>query len=362
MEESDILIKKCIKNYLSGKKLYKKDMSKSLEYFKESLLILENLKTNHKEVTKKHSKLLEESETECYKLMSKHIDTISTIKISEPTSNLEILLKALECGDLDTIKNIDYINFKEEVNNNTILHWAIIIGDTTALKILFKKGGRIDTTNTHGHTLLEKACIEQDPNVINFLSLFGANMKKHIFFRDGKIKFINYCDSIDISILLKLIFTTKSRVVNEKIKNKLKTIIEFINIDEKINFNNYTYKHLFNALFLFLNTIPEEYALTYIDIINEELLFNFKNNLGCPRNKIEVILINLVPFIDYPFNLSIDWLISLEIKYLILKLIKYPNFKVELMNSVWDRYIKTELLAEDYIGILIYQWISKIKL
>ena len=87
--------------------------------------------------------------------------------------------------------------------------------------------------------------------------------------------------------------------------------------------------------------------------------------MGCPRNKIELILINLVPFIEYPFGLSIDFVVSLELKYIIIKIIKkklsITDMKMELTNEVWDKYINNNLLTNDYIGILISQWISKIK-
>jgi hypothetical protein len=71
--------------------------------------------------------------------------------------------------------------------------------------------------------------------------------------------------------------------------------------------------------------------------------------------------------LDYPFNLSIDWVILCELKYLIINLIKkkkkYNSFdiKTELMNLLWDIYLKNEIIQEDYLGCLISQWIAKIK-
>jgi len=108
-------------------------------------------------------------------------------------------------------------------------------------------------------------------------------------------------------------------------------------------------------------------ALTYIEIITEELEYNLKIKLGCPTSKIDIILVNLIPFINYPFNLTNSWLISLELKYLILNLIKNHSklnlysFKKELINYIWEYYISSQLLPESYIGILVFQWISKIK-
>ena len=104
----------------------------------------------------------------------------------------------------------------------------------------------------------------------------------------------------------------------------------------------------------------------YLSIIREEFQFPLKKSLGCPYNKLEILLTYLVPFIDYPFNISIDWYINLELKYLIIKLLKEKSLnnveiKTNLINYLWDNYIKKNILQEEYLGNLISQWISKIK-
>jgi hypothetical protein len=197
-------------------------------------------------------------------------------------------------------------------------------------------------------------------------------MKKHLYFRDGTIKYKNNNDSIDISILLKIILSYNNSVddsyekMNNNIYNKIKLIKNSIDLNQKINLNNYTYNDMFNCLSLLLNILPEESSMSYLNIITEELSFVLNNKLGCPTNKLEVILVNLVPFIEYPFIISIDWVISLELKFLIIKLIKKNkinslDIKKELINQLWDKYIKTNIIQEDYLGCLISQWISKIK-
>ena len=60
---------------------------------------------------------------------------------------------------------------------------------------------------------------------------------------------------------------------------------------------------------------------TYIEIIKEELEFPY-SIMTCPKNKIDIILTNLLPFINYPFNLSTEFIVINKIKYLILKIIK----------------------------------------
>jgi hypothetical protein len=114
--------------------------------------------------------------------------------------------------------------------------------------------------------------------------------------------------------------------------------------------------------------IPAKYVETYLNIIEDELKYSLKNKLlGCPTNKVDILLVNLVPFIKYPFNLNINWILSLELKYIIKKNIKNKNLidsneiKKNIVDELWDKYIKTEIVEEDYLGTIISQWITKIK-
>jgi len=371
MDDTNILLNKYFKIYKEGKKSLKENKEQAFEYFKESLELLSELKKNHKNNIKKHKNILDESESECHKYITLTIESSIETEINEITKiNNNNLLKYLETGNLDLIKKAKYgqINFKELINNQTILHWAIKYGDTTFLKCAFKLGARIDTVNSNGHTLLESACIEQDPNMIEFLGLYGANMRKHLYFRDGTIKYNIINDSIDINILLKIILSYISSDIinkNNKIYNKLKMIENTFDLNEKININDYTFSDLFKSLGNLLNKLPEENALSYLNIISEELSYNLSNKLGCPINKLELLVVNLVPFIEYPFNISIDWVISLELKYLILKIIKNKlknvDIKKDLIENIWSIYIKNEIIQEDYLGCLLSQWIAKIK-
>jgi len=330
MDDVNELLKKYYNNYMEGKKIYDTDKEKSFGYFKESLDILKNLRDNYNKKIKKHKKLLEDSESECYKYISLTIEsTIESENIKKTNINIIELVSELEKGELNLIKIAKYgdINFYENIENETILHLAIKNGDTTFLKYAFRLGARIDTTNYLGNTLLEYACLQQDPNMINFLSEYGANMQKHLYFRSGNYKNTNNNNPIDICILLKIILSylpndSDDKKVNNRIYNKIKLLQNLLDINEKINLNNYTYRDLLIGLMYLLNKIPEISAITYLEIINEELNYSINNKLGCPKNKLELLLINLVPFIDYPFNISIDWIIIHELKYLIINLIK----------------------------------------
>ena len=376
MDNTNELLKKYYKTYNEGIKKYNMDKDKAFDCFKESLNILQDLRKHHNNKIKKHEKLLEESESECHKYINLTLEsTIESESIQTKKTNNKDLLKELEKGDLNLIKTAKYgeIDFSENIfSNETLLHIAINHGDTLFLKYAFILGARIDTTNKIGNTLLEYACLQQDPNMINFLGKYGANMQKHLYFRSGNEKYINNNNPIDICILLKLVLSyipnnNSDKKIHNKIYNKIKLLQNVINLDDKINLNKFTYKELLIGLMYLLNKLPEDNALTYLNIITEELNFVMTNKLGCPHNKVELILVNLVPFIDYQYNLSIDWVIILELKYLIINLIKkkkkYNSFDIknELMNTIWETYIKTELIQEDYLGCLISQWITKIK-
>ena len=172
MDDLNELIKKYHNNFKEGKIQINKNKDQAYIYFKNSLSILENLKKKYPEKINKD--FFEDSENECIKYLNFTIDSIiNSEKIQNTKIKIEDLIKSLQEGDLDLIKSIktNEIDFKELYENNTILHWAIKYGDTGFLKQAFKLGARIDTVNKEGHTLLEYACCEQDPNIINFLVL-----------------------------------------------------------------------------------------------------------------------------------------------------------------------------------------------
>jgi ankyrin repeat protein len=341
MENTNDLLKKYYENYKEGRNNFSTNKEKAYEYFKESLDILQKLRKNYGNKIKKHEKLLEESESECYRYISLTLEsTIETenkeskhISLKELQNELEkgdlYLIKKAKYGEIDFAKKFDYPE-KDSFYGETILHNAIKNGDTTFLKYAFRQGARIDTTNLYGNTLLEYACLQEDPNMINFLGEYGANMQKHLYFRAGTDKYININNPMDICILIKIVLSyipgeNDDKKVNNKIYNKIKLLQNQINLNDRINLNEYTYKDLLIGLMYLLNKLPEISAYTYLDMITEELGYILNNKIGCPKNKLELILTLLVPFIDYPFNLSIDWIILLELKYLVIKLIKKKN-------------------------------------
>jgi hypothetical protein len=288
------------------------------------------------------------------------------------------LFEIVETGNISKLKNYKYgqINFNMYNEKGlTPLHYAIKFGDITFLKYSFKLGACIDQTNKFGHTLLEYACLEKDPNIINFLLNYGCDMNKHLKFRDGK-KYFNNGKQIDI-ILLEKIIMDKNQNYN-KIKHLL-FIFKYIKETDEIELgncelndstklkNNILLVDLVIKLDNYLNIIDREKRETYIEIIKEELNDDLNFKLGCPTNKVQILLYNLVPFIEYDENLKLNWLLSLEIKYLILKILKNkikinPNeLKKELSELLYLSYIKPGIVSEGLIQLIVSQWICKIK-
>jgi len=376
MEENSQELDNFYKKYLKGKEFFDKDKERSHDYFKESLLILEDLRSKNINIEEKS---IIDTENECKKYLAITLEYCIESEVNNNNKDIDysFLLKSIKEGTIDYIKKYKYgeINFKKLINKQTLLHHAIKYGDTAFLKHAFKIGANTDIPNNDGYNLLEYACLERDPNMIEFLIDHGADMKKNLYFRNGKVKVFNFAQSIDNAILYKIIFNNnflnnidlKNNNFNIIIGDKILNLKKYLNCDELIGINNLLINDLLNALILFLNLMDNTSALTYIEIITEELEYNLKIKLGCPTSKIDIILVNLIPFINYPFNLTNSWLISLELKYLILNLIKNHSklnlysFKKELINYIWEYYISSQLLPESYIGILVFQWISKIK-
>jgi len=378
----DYKIKKCLKSYLTGKKYYNSDIDKSYQYFKQCAIILNDLKKN-KLVNDDLIDIINETEVEC----NKYISDVLCLSIEQPLYKCDKthdcndkLFNIIETGDNNYLNNLKYgeINFK--IYNEyglTPLHYAIKYGDTTFLKNALKLGGQIDETNKFGNTLLEYACLEKDPNMINFLLQYGANMQKHLLFRDSKL-FFNNGNQIDSLLLQKYIMQIENNL--EKPIQYLDWIYNYIDKTTKIdleyaNQSNITislepilFEEFNNKLNLLLNIIDKESRETYINIIKEELEYNLLYKLGCPNNKIDLILYYLVPFINYENTFQLNWILSYEIKYIIFKILKnkkkinFKELKNNLLEILYESYIKNNIVSNGLIQIIILQWISKMNI
>ena len=342
LNEDNIILENALKLYQAGKDNYNKDIKLSKKCIELSLDRLNKIKQSDNIM--KYHQIIQTTEAECYKLLQ---------------SNQNIF-KLIDTNDINSIKETDYINFREiNENGNTVLHHAIDAGDTMIIKELLKKGGMIDTVNGNGNTLLEYACLKKDPNIINFLMLHGANMEKHLFFRKGTHKYYLNKSDIDMAILLKLIISNTNKT-NDYMAFKF--LEKYFNIIELIGIDKYTIKDILIGL---TNMFEEKSSYeTYKNILIEELDTFDQNKNSCNYNKLDILLSNLIPFINYPFNMSSIFLIKNELKFLILNLLKNnkKEFKNLLLSKLFETYIQTKLFQEDYIGIIVYNILSKIKL
>jgi ankyrin repeat protein len=380
LEKNDKRVVKCLKSYLTAKKYYDSDIDKSMEYFKQCIKILNDIRDKNIKIKDDIINLIDETETECTKYLTKAIELTIEKPLKIPNfkpDNDNELFEIIEIGAIDKLKKYNYGELNYQIYNEqglTPLHCAIKYGDTSFIKNSLKLGACIDQTNKFGHTLLEFACLEKDPNMINFLSSYGADMKKHLLFREGK-KYFNNGNQIDLMVLQKMIMEVGSPYDNLKY---LEFIFEYLKPDEPIELEysdqkNSTIsigkiktKEFIKKLDNLLDTFNKEKRDTYLQIIKEELAYELPYKLGCPSNKLEILLYNLVPFIEYD-NLKINWIISLEVKYLILKILKNkvkintPQLKKELTDLLYESYIKNQILPEGLIQTIVLQWLYKIK-
>ncbi len=342
MDEENIL-KNALKLYVQGKNKIEADRDKARELFEKSLNILtEFKKLNNNDQFKK---IAETTEAECIKYI-KHTNNIFDI---------------ITRNDLNGIKKIDHINFREiNEHGNTVLHHSIDIGDTGILKEMLKKGGMIDSVNGNGHTLLDYACLKKDPNMISFLIQHGANMQKHLFFRKGDGKhYLNKSD-IDIAILLKLVIANSFNSNNDS-NYSFSFLDKYFSQNELIGLDKFTIRDLIKGLNHMF--VGKESYKTYKIILIEELdNYEEYKQVRCIHNKIDIVLSNLVPFINYPYNMASIFLLKNEIKYLINNILNNnkKDFKNILMTKLFDTYIQNNLFTEDYIGIIVFNILSKV--
>jgi hypothetical protein len=373
-------ITKSLKKYKKGKHLSNIDTEKSFEYFKECINLLYNIKQKKHLYSEEYSNIIDETETECKKYIVNNIFNNLYSKLTVNTKyNSELIFNYIQEGNLNEIKKLDYVDFSIfNSEGESLLHTAILNGDTNIITQLLKLGGEIDQTNSTGNSLLEYASLQQDPNMQQYLIDYGADMDKHLFFRDIK-KYNSKGKSIDIVILQKMIMeynNNNGKYYLDFLSNyiNLNNTIDLLYINDDIKKSEITYKKFFLKLNNIISSLDTDSRNTYIDIIKEELSYKLENNLGCPDNYIDIILYTLIPFVNEyintvykkEYNLRLKWLYLLEIKYNILKILKnnisnIESFKDNIISDVYNNYIKINLVPFGFMEILILQWFNKIK-
>jgi hypothetical protein len=325
-------IKKYIKSYLCGIKIISDKKYKTLDYFNKCILIYKDINLN---------KVDDEKKT----IINDIYNKINKYRVLLKDNLFDLIDK----GDIININKYYNLNDFYIYNNEgfTPMHYAIKNGDTLFLKYAFGLGVDIDTPNKqNGYTLLEYACILGDPNMINFMILNGANIKKHQEFRTN-CKYYNQNKQIDYNLIIKYLIINNNK---EKNGTSLSFIFDYISPTYTIGLDDITINELVLYIEDFLLKIPILSKQSFINILKEELQYDLINSIYCPNNKLEIILYNIVPFLkDFSFNLSLRWLIQLEIKYLYYKL----NDKKLVLEKINNIYIKTYLLPNDFIQNLI---------
>tara|TARA_B110000908_G_C10262171_1_gene460180 strand:- start:2456 stop:3481 length:1026 start_codon:yes stop_codon:yes gene_type:complete len=332
----NIYLKKALKYYLKLKENKEKGgipfAHKSLDYIK---------KIKNK---KKYDKVLQETEEYC-NIYLKNSAINHTVDI-----DYNQLFKIIENGNLELFDKIK-LNNKDIIKNNedglTPLHYCIKVGDTSILKKLLLYDVSINTINSRGNTLIEYACLCNDPNMINFLTKHGAVIKKNLFLRDKKVKIKLKTNNLDCACICKImIMNSYQKDINE-IFNKIKKLVDF---ETLCGFGNFTIKQLLIGIG---ESLDETSLSTYIDILVEELSYELQDQLFCYKNKVEVLIYNLIPFIEYKFNITQENIFLMELYFL-----KKKFNKKKLIELLFEKYIE-KLVPEDFLGIQIKKIINK---
>jgi hypothetical protein len=247
----------------------------------------------------------------------------------------------------------EYLNMNKDLLYNFEInpfHFALNMGDTKILKKLLEYSNINninfnDSNQGFNLTLLEKACLNKDANSIDILQKYGANMEKHIIFRESKYKLKIEC--LDIANLCYFILKLK---ITNKI-DKLKFLHDYVDFEEEYPFEGIKIKKIIEAIELILG----EHLNEYIKLLKKDLLL-LEDNCN-----FDIIILYTLPFIgnnlNYPYTIENENLIITELFYLILLNYKnnkfIDNYKKNIYDKLNEYYLKKKLFKEDHLGILL---------
>ena len=336
----NIFLKKALKYFLKLKENESND-TKGIGFANKSLSYINMIQNK-----KKFNKVIIETEEYCNNFIKSSVilENVETIIIK-----YDDIFKLIKKGNLDSFKNIK-INPKELTKNNgegtTPLHYCIMVGDTTILKKLLNYDVSINTINSRGNTLIEYACLCGDPNMVKFLTNHGSLIKKSLFLRDKQVKIKLKTDNLDCACISKIMLMNSYQ---KKIKQDMIFIKKFINFNDLCGFGNFTIENLLIGIGVSLEKVSLK---NYLQIIEEEFSQELKNYIYCYKSKVEILIYNLIPFIDYKFNISQENAYLMELFFL-----KKIYNKKALIDVLFDRYVGT-LVSEDFIGVQIKKIIN----
>lgn len=310
--------------------------------------LLKDLKTKYKNKDYKFnnlrtiSKILNTKDIYKYKNYVNIINEIKEYIIIELNTKIKFnqinLFKEISKGNIKLFTNI-YIpcNYQYIYNDkgNTLLHHCIINNDISIFKLLYNNYNYpINLLNKDKKSLIIYCLLNKEYDIYEYINLKHTIPKNYYILKNKIDHNYNY---IDIPIIInKLICSNK----NENIK------ILNIEMNKKIGYNNYTFNNLFN----FIKIKLDDKYTEYINIINEELEY-YNKNYSCYNNELELILYNIVPFIDYSIidenKIKHNLYISSEniLKNELNFILKNKNYKKKINNS----YIKNNLYTKNYI-------------
>lgn len=330
-----IYLKKALKYYLKLKNI--KNDKVGLKLANHAIINLSKIKSKDK-----YNDILKETEQYCNNYIKNTVEEKSLENIS-----YENLIKLINEADIINIKKfkipLEHL-YKYDDEGLTPLHLCIKLGDTSMLKYLLNNNISINTINKKGNTLLEYSCLCQDPNMINFLTEYGSNIKKNIFLRDEDIKLQLKTNNLDVACVSKMMLMNSYK---KKLKPELEILKDYVNFDKLCGFGNFTVN---NVMIGIGQSLEKQHLSTYIEILKEELKdFSEKKNkpIYCYQNEMEVIIYNLIPFIKYNFNLSQENIFMMELYYL-----KKKFNKKDLVSIIFERYID-KIATENFIGLQI---------
>ena len=338
--QDNIYLKKALKYYLKLKE-NENNESKGLGFANKSLSYIQQIKDK-----KKYISVIEETEEYC----NNYIKLSAIPTQSKKHLQYDEILEFIKKGDLKSFDNVT-ISPKDLTKNNgdgiTPLHLCVELGDTTILKKLLNYDVSINTINSKGNTLIEYACLCGDPNMVKFLTNHGALIKKNLFLRDKQVKIRLKTNNLDCACISKLMLMNSYK---KKLKPKFEILKKYIKFEDICGFGNFTVENLLIGIGHSIDDVSLE---TYLNIILEELAYDIKNELFCYKNKVEVLIYNLLPFIEYKFNITQENVYLMELYFL-----KKKYNKKYLIDILFKSYIGN-LVPEDFIGVQIKKIINK---
>ena len=183
--------------------------------------------------------------------------------------------------------------------------------------------------------------------MVKFLTNHGALIKKNLFLRDKQVKIRLKTNNLDSACISKIMLMNSYK---KKLKPEFEILKKHIKFSDICGFGNFTIENLLIGI---SHSIDDDSLKTYLDIILEELSFDIRDELFCYKNKVEVLIYNLIPFIDYEFNVTQENAYLMELYFL-----KKKYNKKSLIDILFKSYIGN-LVPEDFIGVQIKKIINK---